>query len=198
MEAVVTHRLTYREFRELEFDDNDTGQYELLDGEISKKNRSGVPAPTPWHQRLSGNLYTAIRQHVTEKKLGEVFYAPIDVFLNDYNAPQPDLVFISEAKKNLITNNGIMGTPDLVVEIISPSSVKRDRFQKRGIYERFAVPEYWIADPQNQEIEVYTPSAAGRYELFSVATVQDLARGEGFLLTSTVLPDLKIDVRQLF
>lgn len=177
----------------MEFDDNDTGQYELLDGEIMKKN-----APTPWHQRLSRMLLRQIDNHVTEKKLGEVFYAPIDVFLNDYNAPQPDLVFVSEAKKNLITNDGIVGVPDLVVEIISPSSVKRDRFQKRGIYERFAVPEYWIADPQNQEIEVYTLSAAGRYELFGMATVQDLARGEGFMLTSSVLPDLKIDVRQLF
>lgn len=193
MEAVAIQRLTYREFREMEFDDNDTFQYELLDGEIMKKS-----SPTPWHQRLSGNLYTVLRQYVTEKKLGEVFYAPIDVFLNDYNAPQPDLVFVSEAKKSLITNDGIMGVPDLVVEIISPSSVKRDRFQKRGIYERFAVPEYWIADPQNQEIEVYTLSAAGRYELFCMATVQDLARGEGFMLSSSVLPDLKIDVRTLF
>lgn len=193
MEAVATQRLTYREFREMEFDDNDTFRYELLDGELMKKQ-----APTPWHQRLSGNLYTVIRQHITEKKLGEVFYSPIDVFLNDYNAPQPDLVFVSEAKKGLITNDGIMGTPDLVVEIISPSSVKRDRFQKRAIYERFAVPEYWIADPQNQEIEVYTLSEGSRYELFCIATVQDLARGEGFMLTSTVLPELKIDVRQLF
>ena len=198
MEAVAIQRLTYREFREMEFDDNDTFQYELLDGEIMKKQWSGIPAPTPWHQRLSGNLYTELRQHVTEKKLGEVFYAPIDVFLNEYNAPQPDLVFVSEAKKNLVTNDGIMGTPDLVVEIISPSSVKRDRLQKRGIYERFAVPEYWIADPQNQEIEVYTLLAAGRYELFCMATVQDLARGEGFMLTSSVLPDLKIDIRALF
>ena len=193
MEAVATQQLTYREFREMEFDDNDTFQYELLDGELMKKN-----APTPWHQRLSRMLLRQIDNHVTEKKLGEVFYSPIDVFLNDYNAPQPDLVFVSEAKKNLVTNDGIMGTPDLVVEIISPSSVKRDRFQKRSIYERFAVPEYWIADPQNQEIEVYTLSEGSRYELFCIATVQDLARGEGFILTSSVLPELKIDVRQLF
>lgn len=203
MEEVAIQRLTYRECRAMEFDDNDTCQYELLDGEIIKNNGPALRAPTPWHQRLSGNLYTAIRQHVTDKKPGEVFYSPIDVFLNDYNAPQPDMVFVSEAKKNLITNDGIMGRdgvplPDLVVEIISPSSVKRDRFQKRGIYQRFAVPEYWIADPQNQEIEVYTLSAAGRYELFCIATVQDLVRGEGFMLTSTVLADLKIDVRQLF
>ena len=195
MEAVATQQLTYREFREMEFDDNDTFRYELLDGEIMKKEWSGTPAPTPWHQRLSRMLLRQIDNHITEKKLGEVFYAPIDVFLNDYNAPQPDLVFVSEAKKNLITSDGIMGVPDLVVEIISPSSVKRDRFQKRTIYERFSVPEYWIADPQNQEIEVYTLSAAGRYELFCMATVQDLAHGEGFMLTSGVLPDLTIDVR---
>lgn len=177
----------------MEFDDNDPFQYELLDGELMQKS-----APTPWHQRLSGNLYTSIRQHIVEKKLGEVFYAPVDVFLNDYNAPQPDLVYVSEAKKELITNDRIMGVPDLVVEIISPSSVRRDRFDKRDIYERFAIPEYWIADPQNQEIEVYTLAQTGRYEPLCIATVQDLQRGEGFMLKSNVLPDLQIDIRTLF
>jgi Uma2 family endonuclease len=193
MEAVAIEQLTYWEFREMEFDDNDPFQYELLNGELVQKS-----APSPWHQRLSGNLYFIIRQHVTDKKLGEVFYSPIDVFLNDYNAPQPDLVFVSEAKKSLITNDGIMGVPDLVVEIISPSSIRRDRFDKRDIYQRFAIPEYWIADPQNQEIEVYVLNANGRYEVLCVATTQDLSKGEGFLLTSNALPELKIDVRTLF
>jgi len=177
----------------MEFDDNDPFQYELLDGELVKKN-----APTPWHQRLSRLLLRQIDTHVTEKQLGEVFYSPIDVFLNDYNAPQPDLVFVSEAKKNLVTNDGIMGVPDLVVEIISPSSIRRDRFDKRGIYERFAIPEYWIADPQNQEIEVYTLNSTGHYEALCVASAQDLSRGEGFLLISKALPELQIDVRTLF
>jgi Uma2 family endonuclease len=193
MEAVALQQLTYWEFREMEFDDDDPFQYELLDGELVKKS-----APSPWHQRLSGNLYFTIRQHVAEKKLGEVFYSPIDVFLNDYNAPQPDLVFVSEAKKNIITHDGILGVPDLVVEIISPSSIRRDRFNKRNIYERFAIPEYWIADPQNQEIEVYTLNTNGRYEALCVATTQDLTKGEGFLLTSKVLSELQIDVRTLF
>lgn len=193
MEAVALQQLAYREFREMEFDDNDPFQYELLDGELVKKN-----APTPWHQRLSGNLYFTLRQYVTEKKLGEVFYSPIDVFLNDYNAPQPDLVFVSEGKKNMITNDGIIGIPDLVVEIISPSSIRRDRFDKRAIYERFAIPEYWIADPQNQEIEVYVLNDKGHYEPLCVASAQDLSRGEGFMLTSKTLPELQIDVRGLF
>lgn len=60
-----------------------------------------------------------------------MFYAPIDVFLNDYNAPQPDLVYVSEAKKGFITNDGIVGAPDLVVKILSPSSRRRDRRKKR-------------------------------------------------------------------
>ena len=65
-------------------------------------------------------------------------------------------------------------------------------------HERFVVPEYWIADPQNQKIEVHTLSSAGRYELLCVDIVQDLARGEGFMLISSVLPDQTIDVRALF
>ncbi|MFD2570159.1 Uma2 family endonuclease [Spirosoma soli] len=193
MEAVALRQLTYREFREMEFDDNDPFQYELLDGEIMKKN-----APTPWHQRLSRLLLRQLDNHVTEKKLGEVFYAPIDVFLNDYNAPQPDLIFVSEVNKALITNDGIMYVPDLVVEIISPSSIRRDRFDKRDIYERFAIPEYWIADPQNQEIEVYSLAETGKYELYCIASVQDLVRGEGFTVKSKVLPALQIDIRSLF
>lgn len=128
----------------MEFDDNDPFRYELLNGELVPKS-----ALSPWHQRLSGNRYFTIRQHVTERKLGEVFYAPVEVFLNEYNAPQPNLVFVSEAKKDIITHDGIMGAPDLLVRIVSPSFIRRDRFDKRDVYERFAIPEYWIADPRN-------------------------------------------------
>lgn len=191
MEALALRRLTYQEFREMEFADDDPFQYELLDGELMKKS-----APTPWHQRLSRMLLRAIDNHVTEKKLGEVFYAPIDVFLNDYNAPQPDLVYVSEAKKGLITNDGIMGVPDLVIEILSPSSLRRDRRKKMDIYERFAIPEYWIADPLNQSVEVYGYAQSGHYELVGeIAAVQDAGQ---FVITSNVLPDLSLDIRTMF
>lgn len=193
MEAVALQKMTYREFREMEFDDDDHFHYELLDGAMIRK-----ASPSPQHQRLSGKIYVLFQALVTEKKLGEVFYAPIDVFLDDYNAPQPDLVFVSTAKQHLVTNDGIMGAPDLVVEIISPSSVRIDRYKKRDIYERFGIPEYWIADPQNQLVEVYVLGEGGRYESFSVASVLDVDEGTAFPIHSSILPDLQLDIRQLF
>lgn len=105
----------------------------------------------------------ALQQHAEANKLGEVFFSPIDVFLNEYNAPRPDLVFVSAAKQHLITNDGIMGVPDLVIEIVSPSSVWRDRYQKRDIYERFGILEYWIAEWKTQSIEVHSLNQSGRY-----------------------------------
>jgi Uma2 family endonuclease len=193
MEAVALQKMTYREFREMVFDDDDRFHYELLDGAIIRKS-----SPSPRHQRLSRLLLREIDNHVTEKKLGEVFYAPIDVFLDEYNAPQPDLVFVSTANQHLVTNDGIMGPPDLVIEIIWPSSIRIDRYQKRDVYERFSIPEYWIADPQNQLIEVYALGEGGRYEPFSVASALDVDEGTAFPIHSKVLPDLQLDIRQLF
>ncbi len=193
MEALALQKLTYREFREMEFDEDDRFHYELLDGAMYKKS-----SPSPQHQRLSRLLLRAIDTLVTEKNLGEVFYAPLDVSLDEYNAPQPDLVFVSTAKQHLVTRDGIRGAPDLVVEIISPSSVKIDRFKKRDIYERFGIPEYWLVDPQNQTVEVYVLAEAGRYESFCVASVLDIDEGTSFPITSTVLTELQLDIRQLF
>jgi Uma2 family endonuclease len=189
MEAVAVEKLTYWVFRNLEFDDNDPFQYELLDGELVAKS-----APSPFHQRLSGKLYLVLQQHVIGKQLGEVFYAPVDVFLNEYNAPQPDLVFVSAAKQHLITNDGIMGVPDLVIEIVSPSSVRRDRYQKREIYERFGITEYWIAEWDTQSVEVYTINETGRYVLTGVASAQGSTKPETFLVKFAVLPDLSLDI----
>ena len=193
METIALDQLTYQEFRELEFDDNDPFHYELLDGELMQKS-----APSPYHQRLLGKMYMAFQQYVETNKLGEVFFSPIDVFLNEYNAPQPDLVFVSAAKQHLITNDGIMGVPDLVIEIVSPSSVRRDRYQKRDIYERFGIPEYWIAEWETQSIEVHTLNESGRYVLTGLASAQGSKKPETFLIRSAVLPEMALDVRSLF
>ncbi len=194
MEAIALDQLTYQQFRELEFDDNDPFHYELLDGELMQKS-----APSPFHQELSGNLYTFLRAFIQEKQIGgKIFYSPIDVFLNEYNAPQPDLVFVSAAKQHLITNDSIMGVPDLAVEIVSPSSVRRDRYQKRDIYERFGIPEYWIAEWETQSIEVHALNESGRYVLTGLASAQGSKNPETFLIRSAVLPELALDVRALF
>lgn len=139
---------------------------------------------------MLSELNDIVKGHVRANNLGTVLFAPVDVFLNEYNAPQPDLVFVSKARESLITNDGIMGAPDLVVEITSPSSLRRDRFDKMRIFKRFALPEVWLIDPANRSVEVYT-LAETEYDLFSFAA----ETGE---VTSKALPELKVDVAGLF
>ncbi len=183
---VALQKMTVAEFREMEVDDNDTSFYELIDGEVFRKS-----APAPMHQRVSRKLTIVFDAHVTENQLGEIFYAPIDVFLDDYNAPQPDIVFVAAAQAYIVTNDGIEGVPTLVVEIISPSSIVRDRKAKYEVYEQAGVAEYWLVDPANQEIEVYQWQQE-RYVLLSAASAI-----EG-TLASAILPGLVLDLKTLF
>ncbi len=132
-----------------------------------------------------------IKFYVKANQLGRVAFAPIDVFLDEYTAPQPDLVFVATDKMHLITNDGIMGPPTMVVEVVSPTSVYRDRVTKKALYERFGIGEYWLVDPADEYIEIFTLTN-GRYELLSAASVQ-----EG-TLTSAVLAGLVLDLARLF
>ena len=187
MEAVEIQKLTVAKFHQLEFPDNDTHLYELLDGELVKKK-----APSPRHQLILAELYDQVKAFVRQQpQPGKVLFAPVDVFLDDSNAPQPDLVYLSPDKVSLVTSDGVMGAPNLVVEVISPSSIYRDRVTKKALYERFGVPEYWLVDPADNFIEIYTLTD-GYYKLLSAASVEE---GQ---LSSGVLPGLVIDLNALF
>ncbi len=146
-----TARMTSAAFRELEFPDDDLSIYELLNGQLVKKS-----APKPLHQQVSRRITKALEHFLEGKTLGEFFYAPVDVFLDEHNTVQPDICFVSTERAFLIDlHEGIMGTPDLIVEILSPGSVRYDRGIKKDVYERFALKEYWIVDPNNRSVEVY-------------------------------------------
>ena len=187
MESVVAvQKLTVAEFRELEFDDNDTSWYELIDGELVKKS-----SPSPLHQRVSRRIEFVLELYVTQKKIGEMFHAPIDVFLDGHNSVQPDILFVPTANAPIITNNGIEGVPALMVEIISPTSGYRDRVTKKLLYEQHGVQEYWLVDPLEELIEVYRLDN-GHYTLLSAATVDE---GK---IESAVLPGILVDVKTLF
>lgn len=184
--AVVAKKMTYQEFRQLEFDENDPFLYELINGELVKKS-----APNPRHQKILAILFNKIFNFVTEKNIGQALCAPVDVFLDDYNAPQPDIVFVKQERIEIIDwEEGILGRPDMVIEIMSPNSVKRDRFDKKDLYEQFAVPEYWIVDPQNMTIEIYKLQN-NRYELISFAAQSGIVRSE-------VLGGWDLEINQLF
>ena len=187
MEAVEIRKLTVAKFHQMEFDDTDTYLYELLEGELVKKK-----APAPRHQLILAELYDQVKAFVRQQpQPGKVLFAPVDVFLDDTSAPQPDLVYVAPDKMGLITNDGVMGAPTLVVEIISPSSIYRDRVTKKALYERFGVQEYWLVDPADNFIEIYTLTD-GQYKLFSAASTEE---GQ---LSSRALPDLLLNLNTLF
>ena len=110
--------------------------------------------------------------------------------LGEHSAPQPDLLFVATKNLKIIEKKCVMGAPDLVVEIISPGSVVRDRVQKKEIYEKAGIPEYWIVDPKYALVEVYQHTASG-YTLF-----HDV-EGEG-IVKSRIIKGLKIDVADIF
>ena len=183
----ITRPITYQAFREMEFEEHELREFifELIDGEVVPRNY-----PTASHQRILAELHLIIGGHVKANQLGQVLFAPFGVVLDDFDDVQPDLTFVTAAKQEIIREDGIFGVPDLVVEIISPSSIRTDRGKKFRLYERMNVFEYWIVDINNRSIEVYQRQESG-YELTSFATGQ----GE---VESVVLTGLQVAVDELF
>src|SRR4051794_27953062 len=105
METVNSRtKVSVSEFRKMLFEDDDNYYYEIIDGEMIQKS-----APTPMHQRICRKVIILLDRFINEKKSGEIFQSPIDVYLDEYNKPQPDIIFVSNEKKAIITNDGIMG-----------------------------------------------------------------------------------------
>jgi Uma2 family endonuclease len=106
------------------------------------------PAPTPNHQSALGIIYEEISKFIKAKKLGKLFFSPIDVYLNNTNVFQPDIVFITKDRAEIIDwKKGIMGAPDLVMEVLSKGNEKYDLTEKKTVYEESGVKEYWVVDP---------------------------------------------------
>ena len=158
----------------------DDGQrYELIDGEIIVS-----PAPSWNHQQVIGKLHLLLRHWIDDHRLGEVALAPVDVILSEKVSVQPDLVYVSTAHLANIRDGRYYGTPDLAVEVISPTSQSYDAVTKMFRYAQARIPEYWLVDPGNQTFMIlslvdgiYVPQSPG-----------DDGR-----LASVVLPGLTID-----
>ena len=142
---VTTSRLTYQDYADLEGDE----RYELLDGELIL-----VVSPNEDHQTVSLRLASRMLSFVEDNDLGRVFHAPYDVLFTDTDVVQPDLLFVSKERYHIRTPANIQGAPDLAVEILSPSSSRRDWHDKRELYTRHGVREYWIIDPTNRIVSV--------------------------------------------
>src|SRR5438045_4564046 len=128
---------------------DDGRRYEIVKGVLVM-----TPAPSPEHQDIVGEIFSALRTHIKLAGLGRVFTGPIDVDLGPKNVYQPDLVVVLNAHLDRVTEKKIIGAPDLVVEVASPSTAAYDRLTKYEQYARAGIPEYWIVRPTRRTVEV--------------------------------------------
>ncbi|HHT9109326.1 MAG TPA: Uma2 family endonuclease [Candidatus Wunengus sp. YC64] len=181
--TVVTdkRRYTYKDYLNM----SDDKRYELIGGCLMM-----APAPIPYHQWISKNIEYEIERFVREKKLGKVFDAPCDVYLDEENVVQPDILFVSEERTHIIGKTHIQAAPDLAVEILSESTAYTDLMKKKRLYARFGVKEYGIVDPDGKTIELHCLKE-GVFVLFKSFPENDE-------LESPLLPGLKIKLSPVF
>ncbi len=160
-------------------------RYELLDGELIM-----APAPDEPHQRAQAELGTMLFTFVKQNNLGRVYFAPTDVVLSDVDVVQPDLLFISNERRHIITHTNIQGAPDLVVEILSPSTASRDKGYKRSLYAQHGVKEYWMLGTAPGAVTVLLLGENG----FEVVGTY----GEGDTLISPTLEGFSIRIDDIF
>ncbi len=146
--AIATHvKLNYDD---LQLFPNDGKRHELIDGDHIMS-----PSPKTHHQTVALNLAAMFLAFVRKHKLGRVFAAPFDVVFSEWDVVVPDIVFVARARIRIITEAHIRGVPDLIVEILSPSTADMDRRTKFKLYEKYGVREYWIIDPDDESVEVF-------------------------------------------
>jgi len=170
--------LTYDDFVNLP----DDKRYEIIDGELYL-----TPTPTTKHQRVLGNLSMALHHWTRAKKLGEVFFARLDVVLSDRDIVEPDLIFVSAARMKIIVPENIRGVPDLLGEVLTVETRNFDETVKLKRYEYFGVPEYWIVDPQTESLRIHRHNGR-RYEAVDVAGT----------ITSPLFPGFSLPLSEVF
>jgi Uma2 family endonuclease len=178
-------KLTYDDF--LLFPD-DGQRHELIDGE-----HYVTPSPATIHQRIVGNIYFRMRQFLETHAIGEVFLAPFDIVFGEHDVVEPDLLYVSAVRRDaILTKLHVRGVPDLVVEVGSPGTRKRDETIKRRLYERTGVREYWVVDPDLEVIRVY------RHNGDLYGRPLELAHESDDVLVSIVIPDFALPLADVF
>ena len=173
-------RLTYEDYVELP----DDRRYEIIDGELYE-----MTAPTVRHQALLGNLFIIFKPHVRRHGLGSVYMSPIDVIFAENDIVQPDLIFVAEARRGIIRDHAIVGAPDLVIEILSPSTAAHDRNRKADLYARYSVAEYWMVDTETETIEIRRLGDTG----YGPAEIHDSG-----ILSTILIPGLEVRLGDVF
>lgn len=183
------NKYTYKDY----YSWNDGERWELIEGVPFNM----TPAPSTYHQEILGELSRQFLNFFKDRSC-KVFFAPFDVRLSEKENPedkdiinvvQPDLSVICDQEK--IDNRGCLGAPDMIVEILSPSTTKKDLSEKYTLYEKFGVKEYWIVDPGNKVIHAYKIETGGEYILDKIYENPEK-------ITSSLFKDLIIDLNDIF
>jgi Uma2 family endonuclease len=174
--------LTYDDYLSLP---NDGKRYEIIGGELFMS-----PAPEPEHQDVLRNIFTALASFVSANALGKVYCAPIDVVLSMTDIVQPDIVFIARNRLSIVRKKNIIAAPDLVMEIVSPSTAIVDRTRKKTLYEHYGVREYWIVDSETTSVELYVRGES-RFGDVTIFRAPESA-------ASSVLSGFTLPVQQIF
>jgi Uma2 family endonuclease len=162
-------------------------RHELIDGE-----HYVTPAPFLRHQEIVGQLHLAIGNYLAAHPIGRVFVAPLDVILSKFDVVEPDLLYVSNERAPELLKDWVRGAPDLVIEVGSESTRKRDETIKRALYERAGVIEYWIVDPEIDVVRIYRRAD----DRFSRPT--ELSRRAGDVLATQLLPRFTIALDAVF
>ena len=194
------HNFTYKDYCSWPEDE----RWELIDGVAYDM----CAAPSSRHQRISGELYFQIKYFLKKHKC-EIFSAPFDVFLpvspiKDEDeidtVVQPDISVICDPSK--IIEKGCLGAPDLIIEILSPSTSKKDLNEKFNLYEKHGVKEYWVVDPGNKYIRVFhlkiEKKKSGKYDDGTLIPPANWRKDKNTIAESVVLKGFSVDVRELF
>jgi Uma2 family endonuclease len=179
-------KFTYEDF--LNFP-NDGKRHEIIDGE-----HFVTPSPNTRHQSVSMSLTWALKACLETSHRGVLFAAPFDVVFSDLDVVEPDLLYISRERLDILTDQHVRGAPDLVVEILSPGTRKTDEMTKRKLYERFGVIEYWVVDTELEAIKVYRRSEPQS----AFVRVAELSVERGDSLTTPVLPGFAVRLEKIF
>ncbi len=178
-------KLTYRDY--LRFPD-DGRRHELIDGK-----HYVTPSPITRHARLSVRLIKSLADYLELHPTGEVFGTRFDCVMSFFDVVEPDLALILDDQKEIITKKNVRGAPALVVEVASPSTRRRDRRQKRDLYARAGVREYWIVDPDANSVTVFRRTPGGR-----LPAAGTLSGEAGDTLTTPLLPGFELKLSHYF
>ena len=145
MPVIAEKQYTVEDYERLE----EGAPYQLIGGELVM-----TPSPTPFHQSIAANIISVLKPFVDRAKLGKLLPAPLDVYLSDEDVYQPDLIFIRADRAKALQKDKLRIIPDLVIEILSPSTAYYDFTHKKEMYCKCGVTEYWIIDPENETVEI--------------------------------------------